>query len=503
MDRSSCTHTFATAKQRELLADRIVDHGWATIRGPIHQAVCLFLASAVSASSLSTLEETLRHCLREFGRLMLESLLNSLEPESEDNMPHDLLYDGSGYRRLRDKTSNQHVATIFGKICLRRRGYRPWDRNSPEPTIFPLEILLGLVHGVTATVAQVIAHELTLAGASQSQVISKLKTSYGLSIGVKRLRSIVDHVSEAFAEFQPQRQLEVLLDALDRANKSKGNRKPVLSVGRDGITLRENKHSFFEVATVATLTVFDRMGKRLVTVYLANVPQLGQESISRKLTNLIREVFLKWQGPMPTLCYVTDAGANESSYFKDVLRKMLHPVTYKPLIWHRVVDYYHASQRIWTMATCLFGADTREAIGWARRMDKLLKKPNGVSRVLHSAGSLLSRRTVRGKKLEDYATAINYLRQRQRFMRYNEFAKANIPLGSGITEAACKTIYTQRLKLSGMRWSTEGAERILTLRTSLLSGHWAASFNDYLNKLDNVKMETYASNHDSQPAIAA
>lgn len=503
MDRSSCTHTFATAKQRELLADRIIDDGWAAIRGPIHQAVCIFLASVVSASSLSTLEETLRHCLQEFGRLMLESLLNLLEPESKDSMPHDLLYDGSGFRRLRDKTSNQHVATIFGRICLRRRGYRPWDRNSPEATIFPLEILLGLVHGVTATVAQVIAQELALAGASQGQVISKLKSSYGLSIGVKRLRAIVEHVSEAFAEFQPQRQLEVLLDALHRANKSKGNRKPVLSVGRDGITLRENKHSFFEVATVATLTVFDRMGKRLVTVYLAHVPQLGQESISRKLTDLIREVFLNWQGPMPTLCYVTDAGANESSYFKDVLRKMLHPVTYKPLIWHRVVDYYHASQRIWTMAACLFGADTREAVGWARRMLKLLKKPNGVSRVLHSAGSLLSRRKMHSKKLQEYTTAINYLRQRLRFMRYDEYAKANIPLGSGITEAACKTVYTQRLKLSGMRWSAEGASRILTLRTSLLSGHWAASFSDYLNKLDNMKMETYASNPDIQPAIAA
>jgi hypothetical protein len=45
-----------------------------------------------------------------------------------------------------------------------------------------------------------------------------------------------------------------------------------------------------------------------------------------------------------------------------------------------------------------------------------------------------------------------------------------LPIGSGVTEAACKTIYTQRMKLSGMRWDKEGAQRVLNLRVVLLSG---------------------------------
>jgi len=45
-----------------------------------------------------------------------------------------------------------------------------------------------------------------------------------------------------------------------------------------------------------------------------------------------------------------------------------------------------------------------------------------------------------------------------------DYKRNHLPIGSDVTEAACKTVFTQRLKLSGMRWSHEGAGRILTLR---------------------------------------
>ncbi len=57
-------------------------------------------------------------------------------------------------------------------------------------------------------------------------------------------------------------------------------------------------------------------------------------------------------------------------------------------------------------------------------------------------------------------------------MRYSEYASLHIPRGSGVTEAACKTVFTQRLKNTGMRWSHAGARTILTLRTILLSKTW-------------------------------
>jgi len=53
-----------------------------------------------------------------------------------------------------------------------------------------------------------------------------------------------------------------------------------------------------------------------------------------------------------------------------------------------------------------------------------------------------------------------------------------------VTEAACKTVYTQRLKLSGMRWTPPGAQVILNLRVLQLSGVWEAAYAAVLKRFD-------------------
>ena len=72
-----------------------------------------------------------------------------------------------------------------------------------------------------------------------------------------------------------------------------------------------------------------------------------------------------------------------------------------------------------------------------------------------------------------------------------------------MTEAACKTIFTQRLKLSGMRWSHAGAKTILNLRVILLSGTWDTTFSAYLNSLPQITMRPYATTTAQNDAIAA
>ena len=132
-------------------------------------------------------------------------------------------------------------------------------------------------------------------------------------------------MSSAFAELTPEVQTQRLLELLEKAEQSRGARRPVLSVGRDGVTLREYRYRFFEHATVATVTVYDRAGHRLGTVYLAFAPQPGQQEMTHRLTALLEEVLRRWQGPLPRLTYVTDAGENETQYYRRVLAKMVHP----------------------------------------------------------------------------------------------------------------------------------------------------------------------------------
>jgi len=57
-----------------------------------------------------------------------------------------------------------------------------------------------------------------------------------------------------------------------------------------------------------------------------------------------------------------------------------------------------------------------------------------------------------------------------------------------VTEAACKTVYTQRLKLSGMAWHSVGAQAILNLRVLQLSGVWDAAYARMLATYDEPQV---------------
>ncbi len=64
----------------------------------------------------------------------------------------------------------------------------------------------------------------------------------------------------------------------------------------------------------------------------------------------------------------------------------------------------------------------------------------------------------------EFWKAYRYLRRHRRLMDYAGYRRRGLPIGSGVTEAACKTVFTQRFKRSGMRWSHEAGQVILTAR---------------------------------------
>ena len=142
------------------------------------------------------------------------------------------------------------------------------------------------------------------------------------------------------------------------------------------------------------------------------------------------------------------------------------------------------------MAELLFGTGSSAKV-WVKRMKKLLVKPSGIRRVLNSAAVLRSRCKLTGKARKEFNTAYNYLRERTRLMRYAAYKRVGIPRGSGVTEAACKTIYTQRLKLSGMRWKKPGGQVILNLRVMLLSGVWDEAYRLVMKNINKVYVPAY------------
>jgi hypothetical protein len=62
-------------------------------------------------------------------------------------------------------------------------------------------------------------------------------------------------------------------------------------------------------------------------------------------------------------------------------------------------------------------------------------------------------------------------------MQYHAYKEEGLPIGSGVVEAACKTLVGERLKQSGMRWTNRGGQAILTLRGLLQSNRWEKASN--------------------------
>ena len=54
-------------------------------------------------------------------------------------------------------------------------------------------------------------------------------------------------------------------------------------------------------------------------------------------------------------------------------------------------------------------------------------------------------------------------------MRYPAFRTQGMHVGSGIAEAACKTVVSTRAKRSGMRWTPDGLDAVLAVRTAVLN----------------------------------
>ena len=446
-----------------------------------------FRRQPVSPARTQQFEQQLGDQLRGLGRQLVQWTYNHLEPADVGALARHVRFEAGLYTRLSRKTP-QHAWTLFGPIRLWRVGYRPTAKDG-DPTLFPLALGLGLVQGASPALAGRAAQLLGEAGMSQQRVLARLRQDHGVGWGVKKLRAVTAAVAEALAGQRHEVQVERLLTLLGQASAGTGPHKPVLSVGRDGVTLgvRFRGGRLFEVATTGTVSVLDRRGRRLGTVYLAYTPEPGQGAMSRELTRLLRAVLEGWEGPLPRLCYVTDAGDNETAYYDKVLRRLRHPRTGEPLDWVRVVDYYHASERVWAMAELLFGKGQRSA-AWARKMQRWLLKPGGANRVLHSAAALRERYGLRGRKRSEFGRAYRYLRDRMGYLRYAEYRRWGVPLGSGVTEAGCKTVYAQRLKLSGMSWGRAGAQAVLDLRVLQLSGVWDEAYARVLAGVEEAKV---------------
>ena len=75
-------------------------------------------------------------------------------------------------------------------------------------------------------------------------------------------------------------------------------------------------------------------------------------------------------------------------------------------------------------------------------------------------------------KRDEIETVCGYFTAHQHRMKYHEYLAAGYPIATGVIECACRHLVKDRLERSGMRWTTEGAQAMLTLRSIKASDSW-------------------------------
>jgi len=134
----------------------------------------------------------------------------------------------------------------------------------------------------------------------------------------------------------------------------------------------------------------------------------------------------------------------------------------------QIVDLYHAREHLANLGKVLYGAATARTKQWIAAREKELDAGN-----VRAVVAALKRVTPRDGNLQKAVqNEIGYFQTNAHRMRYAEFRRQGLFVGSGVIEAGCRNVIGLRLKQSGMHWTVRGANAIIALRCAELSGRW-------------------------------
>ena len=233
-----------------------------------------------------------------------------------------------------------------------------------------------------------------------------------------------------------------------------------VSLGLDGANLLYKEG--YRIAMCGTIALYDDEGNRMHTVYTAAAPEYGKETFIKRFSIDIEK--MKARFPDATYVGVAD-GAPDNWTF-------LEPVTS-----FQILDFYHVSEYVAEAAEAIYQGKKMQGQrkAWLNTTLHELKHETGKAKRLWVELKKAipgNKRLVSEEKLDKART---YFKNHWHQMIYPGALENKLPIGSGVTEAACKTLVKQRMCKSGMRWKEQGASMLLTLRALVKStGYWDA-----------------------------
>lgn len=413
----------------------------------------------------------------------------------------EVIVDGQRYRRHASGARRYH--TLCGAVEVRRDSYRLVGVHN-GPTVIPLELAAGIVENATpALAASVLAG---FAAMPLREYEEQMRAAHRAIPSRSTLERIAKRTGTAIhaelAVIEPVvRAREVIPDGaraislgLDRTSVPMAEMPDDIRMPATRAHVRRRPPPVtvvYRMAYVATVAIHDRRGETIKSTRIAAAAHEGaselMERVGAELDHLLEQ-----RPKLPTV--VVQDGAPE---LWNLVDEWLENFLIRPRM--RLIDRYHVDERL---------AQTAEAVErdpvarrsllerWRKALDKsdtairrICKElderlygpvpdgyddddevPWGRPRLIHGAPA----RVVEGH--------IAYFENHASKIRYATARKCGFPLGSGITEGACKSVITVRFKRSGQRWFESGVSSCLHLRTMYLNQRLMPSFHRFLQQ---------------------
>src|SRR5215470_13518315 len=116
-----------------------------------------------------------------------------------------------------------------------------------------------------------------------------LQEDHGVHWSCATLRKLLSSLSTGMAPQRQAAQIDQVVRWLHQARASPGRFQPILAVGRDGVHV-PLRHKERKEGATATVSVLDRRGTRVGTVYLGQMPESGQGTLTDQLTGLLQAI---------------------------------------------------------------------------------------------------------------------------------------------------------------------------------------------------------------------
>jgi hypothetical protein len=422
----------------------------------------------------------------QFERELHEQVMN-LEREC---LAEDLArYDVSAERIAVGGVSYQPVLqaaetylSAAGPVRVERHLYRPAGRNAKS--LCPLELRAGIINGYwTPRAARqgafVIAQLPAGPAAALFQELGAMQPSRSTLDRLPRTLSAHWEAQRPAWEAALQAQETVPAEAATLALSVDGVMAPLKpqEAEREERALKRaapgkqasGPIGYREVGC-GTLTLYDRRGERLATVQYARMPEPKKVTLGTQLQAEAQAIL----AARPDLRRVYLADGAESNW--ELLAEVERAVGGNPLKSVQIVDFYHACEHLKGGCDAIWGESTPRGHAEFARLRTLLKEADdGAERIIRTLHYHRGRTT--GSCRKRIGAALTYFRHQRGRMYYAAYQRQHLPIGSGVVEAACKTLVTQRLKGSGMAWTIAGGQAILTLRSLLQSERWEQAWS--------------------------